>query len=120
MNRGPVPEVYVIADMEGITGCSSYERELYPHCPDYPRARESLIADLRAALDGARSAGADSFAIYDVHYSGDNLVGADLGDAVTLYAGKPQDNGLRRGQAGLFIVGLHAMAGNTRGVLPHS
>ena len=115
-----MPEFYVIADMEGVTGLSSYERELYPGCPEYPRARESLIDDMRAVLDGARSAGADRFAVYDVHFRGDNLVDADLGPGVTLYPGKPRENGMRRGQAGLFILGLHAMAGNPHGVLPHT
>jgi D-amino peptidase len=111
---------YVIADMEGVTGLSSYETEMYPHCPDYPRARSSMIADVRAALDGARSAGAGGFTIYDVHAGADNLAGADLGPNVTLHAGKPRDNGLRRGMAGLFILGLHAMAGVKDGVLPHT
>jgi D-amino peptidase len=113
-------EFYVIADMEGVTGLSSYETEMYPHCPDYPRARRNMVADVRAALDGARSAGATDFTIYDVHYHADNLAGADLGPNVTLHAGKPRDNGLRRGQAGLFIIGLHAMAGVKDGVLPHT
>ncbi|MBW3622953.1 MAG: M55 family metallopeptidase [Armatimonadetes bacterium] len=113
-------EFYAIADMEGITGISSYEREMYPHCPEYPRARQNLIADMRAALDGARSAGATHFTIYDVHYHADNLVGADLGPNVTLYPGKPKANGLRQEQQGLFIIGLHAMAGVRNGVLPHT
>jgi len=39
---------------------------------------------------------------------------------VTLLRGKPLDNGMRRGFAGLFLVGLHAMAGAAGGVLPHS
>jgi D-amino peptidase len=113
-------EFYVIADMEGVTGCSSYERELYPHCPEYPRAQANLIADMRAMLDGARSAGATHFTVYDIHYRADNLVGADLGPNVTLFAGKTKENGLRPGFEGLFILGLHAMAGVETGVLPHT
>jgi D-amino peptidase len=112
-------EFYVIADMEGITGLSSYETEMYPHCPDYPRARREFVADMRAALDGARAAGATHFTVYDIHYRADNLVGADLGPNVALYAGKPLENGLRRGQAGLFVIGLHARAG-VQGILPHT
>jgi D-amino peptidase len=120
MKGSSMREFYVIADMEGVTGCSSYERELYPHCPEYPRAQANLIADMRAMLDGARSAGATHFSVFDIHYRGDNLVGVDLGPNVTLYAGKTKENGLRSGFKGLFILGLHAMAGVENGVLPHT
>ena len=112
-------EFYVISDMEGVTGLSSYETEMYPHCPDYPRARASFVADMRAALDGARDAGATHFTVYDIQYRADNLVGEHLGPNVALHAGKPLENGLRRGQAGLFIIGLHARAG-VEGILPHT
>ena len=113
-------EFYVIVDMEGVTGLSSYETELYPHCPDYPRARQNLIADVTAALEGARSAGATAFTLYDVHYRADNLVGADLGPGVMLLPGKPKVNGMRRDQQAIMILGLHARAGVETGVLPHT
>ncbi len=112
--------IYIVCDVEGAFGVGSYENDAFPEAPNYPEARRNLVEDLRAAIRGAKAAGATAFTIYDMHYYGDNVRPGELGDEVTLARGKPLDNGMRRGFAGMFMVGLHAMAGNPGGVLPHT
>ena len=113
-------EIYILCDMEGVTGVTSYEQEAFPQAPNYAHARRGLVGDLRAAIAGAEEAGVKRFTVYDMHFYGDNVHSHELGDNVTLIRGKPLDNGMRRGFAGMFLVGLHAMAWNPRGVLPHT
>ena len=113
-------EIYIICDMEGVTGVTSYEHDAFPQAPNYAKARRGLVGDLRAAIAGAEEAGASRFTIYDMHFRGDNIHSEELGSDVTLIRGKPLDNGMRRGFAGMFLIGLHAMAGSPLGVLPHT
>jgi len=116
----PETHIYILCDMEGITNAVSYERDVFPDAPNYEQARQWLTDDLKAAMAGAREAGADGFTLYDMHFHGTNVFSEQLDPPFTLIEGKPEEGQMREGMAGLFLVGFHAMAGNERGVLPHT
>ena len=113
-------EIYILCDMEGITGAKSYEDEVFPDAPNYEQARQWLTDDLKAAMAGAHEAGADHFTIYDMHFRGTNIFADQLHLPCTIIEGKPYEGGLHEGMAAMFMIGLHAMAENGRGVLPHT
>ncbi|MEW6357355.1 MAG: M55 family metallopeptidase [Planctomycetota bacterium] len=113
-------EIYILCDMEGITGAATCEQDVYPDAPNYPKARRWLTADLETAMAGAHEAGADHFTVYDMHFQGTNILADHLHLACTIIRGKPFLSGLREGVKGMFMIGLHAMAGNERGVMPHT
>ncbi|NOZ22783.1 MAG: M55 family metallopeptidase [Planctomycetes bacterium] len=113
-------EVYILCDMEGITGAVSYQMDVFPNAPNYSKARRWLTDDLEAAMQGAHEAGADHFTVYDMHFHGANVMADHLHLPCTIIRGKPLVSGMRRGIKGMFMIGLHAMAGTERGVLPHT
>lgn len=113
-------EIYVLCDLEGVTNATGYATDVSPDAPDYEKARRWLTDDLKAAMSGAHEAGADHFTVYDMHFHGRNVLGDQIPFPCTLIGGKPEGSGMREGMAAMFMVGLHAMAENAKGVLPHT
>ncbi|MGH7617720.1 MAG: M55 family metallopeptidase, partial [Gemmatimonadaceae bacterium] len=66
-------KVYISADMEGITGVASVD-QLGPANFEYGQARQWMTADVLAAIQGAREAGATEFVISDSHGNGQSLL----------------------------------------------
>src|SRR6059058_3640118 len=66
-------KVYISADMEGITGVVSAD-QLSPASFEYQRAREWMTADVAAAIQGAKDAGATEFVVSDSHGNGESLL----------------------------------------------
>src|SRR3954451_9531858 len=66
-------KVYISADMEGITGVASAD-QLAPASFEYGRAREWMTAEVLAAIQGARDAGATEFVVSDSHGNGESLL----------------------------------------------
>ena len=54
----PGNEIYILCDMEGITGAVSYETDVSPGAANYEKARQWLTDDLKAAMSGAHESGA--------------------------------------------------------------
>src|SRR5206468_9088721 len=66
-------KVYISADMEGITGVVSAD-QLSPANFEYSKAREWMTAEVLAAIQGAREAGATEFVVSDSHGNGESLL----------------------------------------------
>src|SRR5205085_7502026 len=66
-------KVYISADMEGITGVVSAD-QLSPAGFEYAKAREWMTAEVLAAIQGAREAGATEFVVSDSHGNGESLL----------------------------------------------
>lgn len=116
-------QVFVSADMEGITGVAD-PRDVVKGEPDYADGQELMVGDVNAAVEGALAAGAESVVVNDSHSSMTNLPRADLHEEARLIRGssKPRSmmQGLGRDHDVAFFVGYHAKAGTPGAVLNHT
>ena len=116
-------QVFVSADMEGITGIAASE-DVVRGEPEYERGKELLHGDVNAAVDGAFAGGATDVLVNDSHSKMRNLDRASLDERATLIRGntKPRSmmQGLDRDHDLACFVGYHAMAGTAGAVLNHT
>ncbi len=120
-------KVYISADIEGITGlvswsqCGTANSEHY----DYAFARRMMTHDVNAAIRGARSAGATEVVVKDSHNNSKNLLLDQLEPGTQLVSGHGSGiGGMMEGLDSSFgcamLVGYHAMAGTTAGIMEHT
>ena len=64
--------IFMVSDIEGLTGVYHWA-QTKPGNPAYDEARELLMGDLLAAVEGAHDGGADEIVVYDMHESGRNI-----------------------------------------------
>jgi D-amino peptidase len=118
----PAVQIYVSADMEGITGLVDAV-DVQPGGADYERGRVMMTEDVNAAVRGAIRAGATRVVVNDAHGPMRNLLPDQLHPAAELVRGRPKALGMLEGLDGSFdaalCVGYHARAG-ALGVLSHS
>ncbi len=116
-------KIYISADMEGIVGVVS-DAQLAPDGFEYERFREFMTAEVNAAIDAARAAGATEFVVSDSHGNGQNLLIDKLPDDVTVYRSWPRELSMMAGIDdtfdGVIFIGYHASTANTRGVRAHT
>ena len=118
-------KVYISADMEGITGVVSAD-QLGPASFEYSKAREWMTAEVLAAIQGAREAGATEFVVSDSHGNGESLLlekfPTDI--PVTLVRSFPRPLGMMEGIdssfAAVIFIGYHAATTSTTGVRAHT
>jgi D-amino peptidase len=117
-------KIYIICDMEGVTGVVNFDQQAKPGSAHYEEARQFLASDLNSAIEGALEGGATEFLIFDTHCFGLNVRLEDLPPNAKVICGKPclvpPENGLDRSYSALFMVGLHSMAGTPGGLISHS
>lgn len=65
-------KVYISADIEGVTGVTSWS-ETEKHEADYSEFAHQMTLEVKAACEGANSAGADEIWVNDAHDSGRNI-----------------------------------------------
>lgn len=116
-------KVFISVDLEGVSGVC-LEEQATEGTPHYEAARRLMRADLDAALEGCRAAGAGEIVVCDGHDRGANLLWEGLPAGVRLAQGSPASLSMLHGiddtfDAALFI-GYHAMAGTTGAVLDHT
>ncbi|MBM3457441.1 MAG: aminopeptidase [Armatimonadetes bacterium] len=115
-------KIYIITDMEGISGIC-HEEQVKRESPHYGPARSLLGADINAAIAGAFDGGATEVVVNDGHGGGFNLIMSEM-DPRALYerpnGGMDMLPALDASFAGLFCVGYHAMAGTLNGFLDHT
>jgi len=120
-------KVFISADIEGVTGvvtwhqCGTPSGEHY----DWPFARRMMTHDVNAAIRGARAAGATEIVVKDSHNTSKNLLIDQLEDGAQLISGLGSGiHGMMEGIDATFdcamLVGYHAMAGTTAGIMEHT
>jgi D-amino peptidase len=115
--------VYILTDIEGVSGISDFDRQCWPHSPDFEQAQALLTGEVNAAVQGAQAAGADTILVCDAHYQGHNILIDQLHPAAELVQGRMRPHWLPFIETGFdaFVqIGAHAMAGTPGGVLCHS
>src|SRR5919199_1805873 len=115
-------KVYISADMEGVAGVGTPE-QLGPAGFEYQRFREFMTAEVAAAIDGAREAGATEILVSDSHGNGLNLLVERLPADVRLVRSWPRPLGMMEGIDSSFgaavFIGYHAGTANPAGVRAH-
>ncbi|MGD8697720.1 MAG: M55 family metallopeptidase [Gemmatimonadales bacterium] len=116
-------KIYISVDMEGVVGVVTGEH-LGPDGFEYQKAREWMTAEVNAAIEGARAAGATEIVISDSHGNGQNLLVDKLPTDVMLVRSWPRPLMMMEGidesfDAAIFI-GYHASTTNSEGVRAHT
>ena len=110
--------IYISCDMEGTAGVSSWKQCDPSDTSEYPVFRRLMTLEVRAAIDGAREAGAGGILVNDSHWSMHNLLLDDLppDDGVRVISGAPKPwsmmQGLNSHDDAAFFTGYHAKAGD--------
>ena len=116
-------KVYISADMEGVVGAVTSE-QLGPSGFEYGRFREFMTAEVNAAIDAARRAGADEIVVSDSHGNGQNLLLERLPTDILVVRSWPRPLMMMQGIDETFDVaiflGYHASTNNTEGVRAHT
>lgn len=117
--------VFVCADMEGVSGIVKRRQTDDLDTADYARACELFSAEVQAAVDGARDAGADEIVVADSHGPASNLDPRDFAEDVRLVQGWPRPLNMMEGiQYGPFeaavLVGHHTAITSRVGNFPHT
>lgn len=117
-------KIYILTDMEGITGVVSPDKQAKPGSSGYQEAREFLMSDLNAAVEGALEGGASEILIYDMHYYGLNVILDKLHPKAKIIMGNPHivplEMGLNNTFKGMLMIGFHAMAETEGALLSHT
>lgn len=116
-------KVYISADMEGVAGAVTAE-QLGPTGFEYGRFREFMTAEVLAAIQGAREAGATEIVVSDSHGNGQNLLIERLPAEVTVIRSWPRPLMMMEGIDSTFdaaiLIGYHAATTNPAGVRAHT
>jgi D-amino peptidase len=112
-------KIYVFADMEGISGVTCSEQIMGARADE---GRRLMVEDMNACVAGCFEAGATEVVVRDGHGGGNNIDPALLDPRAKLVQGATP--GVRfkdfDGSEALILLGYHAMALTTNGVLAHS
>jgi D-amino peptidase len=115
-------KVYVMTDMEGISGIWRQEM-VQPSQPEhYHVGRRLLMGDINAAVRGAFDAGAEEVLVCDGHGGAPHCLLEEMDERAEYVVPAPGDwlCGLDESFAALFFVGAHAMAGTRYAFLDHT
>lgn len=117
-------KLYISCDMEGTAGVCSWMQCDPANTSEYPVYRRYMSREVRAAIDGARTAGVTDVLVNDSHWDMRNVLWDELPADVRVISGsrKPfsMTEGLDRGYVGAFFTGYHARVGDADGVLAHT
>jgi D-amino peptidase len=116
-------KVYISADMEGVAGVVGKE-QLTPQGFEFQQFREFMTAEVNAAIEGAREAGATDFVVSDSHGTGLNLLMDALPQDIQLVRSWPRPLAMMEGidesfSAAIFL-GYHSSVANSEGVAAHT
>ncbi len=114
--------VFISVDMEGISGIAHSEMTSASGS-EYERGREFMVADVNAAIKGAREGGATEFLVNDSHGSMRNLKVEELLAPAQLISNNSKPLGMMEGINenfdAVFFIGYHAMEGQP-GLFAHT
>ena len=114
--------VLIIADIEGSSGCFSYESSSFM-TSSWPHACLEMTKDVDKAVKAAFAAGVPRVTVKDFHRTGYNLLPEHIdsrANVVSGYRWKPVPGIGNPGSAeGVLFLGMHAASGST-GFLAHT
>ncbi len=112
--------VLIMTDLEGISGVD-YKDQVHDTSSDgYKYACERLMADLNAAVEGAKRAGADTVYVVDGHGSGKNFIQKMLDPRATQVSVTEFCRMLEDVQIDAYLeIGAHAMPHTPKAFLGH-
>jgi D-amino peptidase len=114
--------VFISVDMEGIGGIAHGEMTS-AEGREYERGRALMVAEVNAAIEGAREAGATDFLVNDSHGSMRNVKVEDLVAPARLISNNSKALGMMEGISAdfdaVFFIGYHSMEGQP-GVMAHT
>lgn len=123
-------KVLISADMEGTAGIVVWEQVMPPDLgrrpapAEYEWARQLMVAEVNAAIRGAKAAGATEIIVNEAHDGMRNLRPGDLDPDAWLISGSRKPHGMMCGIAddvdAVIFTGYHARAGTPNGVLAHT
>lgn len=122
-------KIYVVCDLEGVAGVIDHHQQCQWdvgrgwYAPYYEQARRLATLELNALIEGALAGGATEIVAWDGHGNFPGGLDVELLHAecrLVMGAGDGGPIGLDPSFAGLFQLGLHAMAGTPRAVMAHS
>ncbi len=115
--------IYILTDLEGVSGIVDFDRQCWPHSPDFRRSQELLTGEVNAAVQGAVEAGAEQVVVCDAHSRGHNILVENLHPQAELIQGSMRPHWLpwiEEGFDAFMQLGIHAMAGTLNAALCHS
>jgi D-amino peptidase len=116
-------KVFISADMEGVAGAVTPD-QLGPTGFEYQRFREFMTAEVLAAIEGAREAGATEIVVADAHGNGENLLIERLPPEVRVIRSWPRPLMMMQGIDSTFhaavFIGYHSATTNPEGVRAHT
>ncbi len=81
-------KVFILTDMEGVSGIIDLELQCFPKSPAFRQAQELLTGEVNAAVQGAVDAGAETVVVEDAHILGlNNILFDQLHPAAELVQG---------------------------------
>ena len=116
--------VYISVDIEGVAGISHWDEARKTHA-DYAQFREQMVAEARAACEGALAAGAMAITVKDAHSSGRNLIASALpkpAELISGWSGHPylMVQEIDETYDAAAFIGYHARAGAGGNPLSHT
>jgi D-amino peptidase len=119
----PVKKLFISVDMEGITGVVQ-PAQLGPSGFEYGLAREWATAEVKAAIEAARSEGVSEFVVCDSHGNAQNLLIDKLPEDVRVVRGFPRPlemmEGIDATFDGVLLIGYHASEWSVNAVRSHT
>ena len=127
---GAGPKIYIVTDLEGVSGVYNFTQTRQKETPQGQKAMEYLMGDIAAVVRGLRDAGAGEIIVLDGHGSkafvphlmepGAKYITSQPGGR---HASDPDSRSiwpLDESFAGIIQLGAHAMMGTPDGVLHHT
>jgi len=115
-------KIYIVTDMEGISGVFRWQQTKTKDSPLYDKASEYLMGDLSAVVRGLKEGGATEIIVLDGH-GYQNVVPHLMESGVKYITGTPRPGSLYALDETVDAVvqlGAHAMKGTPDGVLNHT
>jgi D-amino peptidase len=122
--RSTAPRLYISADMEGTAAVCTWTQVDPANTTEYPYYRRLMSQEVRAAIDGAREAGAGDVLVNDSHSSMRNVLWDELPDDVRMIYGNRKPFSMAEGIDGsfdaAFFTGYHGAVGTADATLDHT
>ncbi|GAC1571945.1 MAG: M55 family metallopeptidase [Candidatus Elarobacter sp.] len=117
-------KLYISADMEGTAAVCSWTQVDPSNTTEYPYYRMLMSQEVRAAIDGAREAGAIDVLVNDSHSSMRNVLWTELPNDVRMIYGNRKPFSMAEGIDGsydaAFFTGYHGAVGTQDATLDHT